>query len=214
MCIAEIAVITGSDGKTIPLNEPGTVIVYRRNRGQWQEDREFLFSLEKIGDLAGLRLVMMDLIQFLGMCRTVVAKSASGAVFFELEKARCAIWEISGTPEEFLDLVWQDTKNEQDATALLPEGADIPAPLEISPGCYTISIREIQGKRPELSSKQVLRQFVRQGAFTELEITCDHVPPWIEMEAECRGFSLHSEKLGPNECRVLLVRTSAGPGCC
>jgi hypothetical protein len=31
-------------------------------------------------------------------------------VFFELEKARCLVWEITGVPEEFLDSVWQDAK--------------------------------------------------------------------------------------------------------
>ena len=29
MCVSEIAVITGSDGRTVPLSEPGTVVVYR-----------------------------------------------------------------------------------------------------------------------------------------------------------------------------------------
>ena len=100
----------------------------------------------------------------------------------------------------------------QDPATPLPAGTDIPAPLEITPGCFAISIREIQGKRPELSSKQVLRQFVLQGAFTELEITCDHVPPWIEMEAERCGYDLVSERTGFNDLKVVL-RKSAG-GCC
>lgn len=212
MCIPEIAVMTGSDGMTVPVNEPGTVIVFRRVRGQWQGDREFPFSLEKTGDMAGLRLAMMDLVAFLGGCRTFVAKSASGAVFFELEKARCAVFELPGRQEEFLDSVWREAKEEQDAAAPLPAGADIPVPLEITPGCFAISIKEIQGKRPELSSKQVLRQFVRQGAFTELEITCDHVPPWIEVEAEQCGYDLVSERTGFNEVKVLLRRPAGG--CC
>lgn len=212
MCISEIAVMAGSDGRSVPLNEPGTVVVYRRNRGAWQEVRTLPFALDEGQGLAGLRRKMAELVAFLGDCRALVAKTASGAVFFELEKARTTVFEISGSPEEFLDTVWREMKEEQDAAAPLPAGADIPAPLKITPGCFSISIRDIQGKRPEVSSKQVLQQFVQQGKFTELEIVCDHVPPWIEMEADRRGYELASERMGSNEVKVLLRRPAGG--CC
>lgn len=212
MCVSEIAVITGRDGRTVPLSEPGTVIVYRRVRGTWMAERRLPFSLEADSGLAGLRTRTGDLITFLRDCRTFVALSAGGALFFGLEKAGCMVFEISGSPSEFLDTVWRDAKEEQEARAPLPAGADIPAPLEIAPGKFYISIREIQGKRPEVSSKQVLRPFVQRGAFAELEIVCDHVPPWIEVDAERLGYDLTSERNGLHDLRVL-VRKPAG-GCC
>ncbi len=212
MCVSEIAVITGRDGRTVPLSEPGTVIVYRRMRGTWMMERRLPFSLEADAGLAGLRKMTGELTTFLGDCRTLVALSASGALFFGLEKAGCTVFEISGSPPEFLDAVWRDAKEEQEEKAPVPAGTDIPAPLEIAPGKYYISIREIQGRRPEVSSKQVLRPFVRHGAFTELEIICDHVPPWIEVDAERLGYDLTSERTGLHDLRVL-VRKPAG-GCC
>ncbi|MDD1691398.1 MAG: nitrogenase [Methanoregula sp.] len=213
MCVSEIAVMMGSDGRTIPLSEPGTVVVYRRERRTWLMERRFPFSLEADAGLAGLRKQTGELIAFLGECRTLVARSASGALFFGLEKAGCQVYEIAGTPLEFLDTVWQEAKEGQEAKAPVLAGADIPAPLEISPGKYYISIREIQGKRPEMSSKQVLRPFVQHGAFTELEIVCDHVPPWIEVEAERLGYQLVSERMAQNEVKVTLRNSPAG-GCC
>jgi len=212
MCSHEIAVITGSDGRTVPLSEPGTVVVYRMERGTWLAERRLPFSLESDGGLAGLRRRMGELIAFLGTCRTFVARSASGASFFELEKAECQVFEIAGNPSEFLGTVWLEAKEEQEAECPLPAGADIPAPLEIAPGKYYISIREIQGKRPEVSSKQVLRPFVQAGAFTELEIACDHVPPWIEVDAERLGYEIVSERTGLHDLKVL-IRRPAG-GCC
>lgn len=212
MCISEIAVITGIDGRTVPISEPGTVIVYRRVNGTWLAERRLPFSLESDGGLAGLRRRMGDLIAFLGTCRTFVARSASGASFFELEKAECQVFEIAGSPSEFLGTVWLEAKEEQDAKSPLPAGADIPAPLEISPGKYYISIREIQGKRPEMSSKQVLRTFVQQGTFSELEIICDHVPPWIEVDAERLGYDLTHEQTALHDVKVLLKRPAGG--CC
>lgn len=214
MCRTEIAVLLGGDGRTVPLAESGTMIVFRRERKSWVQDRAFAVTLDPAGGLAGVRRCVADLVGFLGSCRTVVAQSASGALFFELEKARCSIWEIAGSPEGFLDTVWQDEKEEQDLAAQsLPCGMEIPAPLEISPGSFSISIKDIQGKRPELSSKQVLRSFVRQGAFDELEIICDHVPPWIEAEADQLGYGLGSERTAMNEVRVVLKNPKT-KGCC
>jgi hypothetical protein len=212
MCTAEIAVLLGPDGRTVPLSEPGTMVVFRRDRREWVRERETALALDPAKGLMGLRSTLAALVGFLGACKAVVVTSASGALFFELEKARCSVWEIPGSPDEFLEQVWRDEKEEQ-AAEPLPAGADIPAPLEIAPGRYYISIRGIQGKRPEVSSKQVLRQFVQQGGFTELEIICDHVPPWIEIEAERRGYGIVSEKTAQNEVKVILSKSSAG-GCC
>ena len=212
MCISEIAVITGSDGRTVPISEPGTFIVYRRERGTWLMERRFPFALEADGGLARLRTRTEELIAFLGACRILVAQSASGALFFGLEKAGFSVYEIAGTPAEFLNTVWQDAKEEQEAKTPLPAGTDIPAPLEIAPGKFYISIREIQGKRPEVSSKQVLRSFVQQGSFSELEIVCDHMPPWIEVDAERLGYGIVSERTGLHDLKVLLRRPAGG--CC
>jgi Fe-only nitrogenase accessory protein AnfO len=205
MCIAEIAVIHDPDGKTVPLNEPGAITVFRRERGTWKKDRETAFALNPAHGLRELRKDVSGLLGFLAPCTVLVAKSASGALYFELEKARCSVWEITGTPSEFLDAVWRDEKKGQ-AAEPLPAIPDIPAPLELAPGKFYLSIKEIQGKRPEVSSKQVLQQFVQQGRFTELEIICDHVPPWIEVEAEQRGYQLASERNGINEVKVVIRR--------
>jgi len=214
MCISEIAVLLGSDGRTVPLGEPGTLVVFRRERRLWLRNRTHEVALDPSAGLVGMRKTAAALNGFLGSCRTIVATSASGALFFELEKARCSVWEITGSPDEFLEQVWHDEKDEQELAAQpLPTGPDIPAPLEISPGKFFISIKEIQGKRPELSSKQVLRPFVRQGGFTELEIVCDHVPPWIETEATQLAYLLTSERTAMNEFRVLLRNVKDG-GCC
>jgi Fe-only nitrogenase accessory protein AnfO len=213
MCISEIAVMTGSKGQTIPLNEPGNVVVFRRNRGMWTAERTLPFTLDDADGLSGLRRKMAELVTFLGTCRSFVAASASGAAFFELEKARCQVWEITGMPDEFLATVWREANEEQDASAPVTPCAGIPAPVETSPGIFAISIRDIQRKRPEVSSKQVLQQFIRRGGFTELAITCDHLPPWIEVEAERLGISIETEHRAPHEVTVLLRKEREG-ACC
>jgi Fe-only nitrogenase accessory protein AnfO len=213
MCISEIAVMTGNDGRTVPLNEPGSVVVYRRDRGIWRRERTFPLRLGDTQGLAGLRRRLADLAAFLGPCRIFIAATVSGAASFELAKARCQVWEIPGTPEEFLDTVWREAGSGQEATAPVPAGACIPAPRETSPGNYSISIKDIQRKRPEVSSKQVLQQFIRLGGFAELVITCDHLPPWIEAEAEQLGISVETRHHAPPEVTVILKRAHEEAGC-
>ncbi|MFA5332298.1 MAG: Fe-only nitrogenase accessory AnfO family protein [Methanoregula sp.] len=200
----EIAVILGVTGTTGTLNEPGTITVFSRNAGAWEKERELPFVLDPAKGLRDMRVKMAGVLEFLKCCKIIVTQSASGAPYFELEKAGLAIWEITGKPEEFLDQVWADEEKEKKPSGKAP-AADVPRPKEKTPGNFVISIKEIQGKRPDLSSKQVLQQFIQSGGFLVLEIVCSHVPPWIEVEAERRGYTLESEQIDNNSVKVLLT---------
>jgi hypothetical protein len=86
----------------------------------------------------------------------------------------------------------------------------IPAPEERTPGNFYISIKEIQRNKPEITSKQVLQQFIRKGGFHTIEIICGHVPPWLEVEAADGGLTYEAEQLGRNEIKVKIVKNAAG----
>jgi len=209
MGISAIAVIIGNDGRTVPLTGPGIVVIFRHTQGVWKRGRTFPFSLGPEKGLAGLRRNVAELATFLGECRTFVARSATGVIYFELERARCHVWEIAGRPEEFLDSVCLEVNENEERDACTPPAtadAGIPVPVETSPGKFTLSIVEIQRKRSGVSSKQVLQQFIRRAGFTELEILCEHVPPWIGVEAEFLGFRVETGHSAPREVRVLLKK--------
>jgi hypothetical protein len=80
-------------------------------------------------------------------------------------------------------------------------------PVEISPGQYCLSIRDIQGRRPEVSSKQVLQKFIRTGNYRILEVICDHVPPWIALESSCCGFTMTHNQIEPGEVKLILTKS-------
>jgi len=208
----EIAVILGDDGSSSSLNEPGIVVVFARIEGTWKKDREIPLVLDPVKGIKDMREKMAELIMFLGPCRILVTTSASGAPYFELERARCVIWEISGKPQEFLSQVWADEEKEtakERTSAQTTAESRIPVPLEKTPGTFCISIKEVQGKRPDISSKQVLQQFIQRGGFLVLDITCTHVPPWIEVEAEHRGYTLETEQVDKETVKVRLTTSSS-----
>lgn len=200
----EVAVILDNEGYTSKLTEPGIVTVYEQNRENcsWQPVREKGFSADA-GSLVEIRQKISGLMDFLGGCRVFVAKAASGAVFFELQKSGFSVWEITGRPAEFLDGVIEE--EEAEVKAGNSPVFVIPEPLEISPKNYTISIKEVQGKVPGISSKKILQHFIRTGDFERLEVVCDHVPPWIKLDAVMTGLNCESEKTGPGDYLVVLT---------
>lgn len=206
--VVEIAAIVNADGCSGILNEPGKVVVYRRVGDLWEIDREMELSFDRSSNLREMRRKMSDLIGFMDECKIFTASAATGALYFELEKAGCSVWEITGKPADFLDIVLEDEEKEQVA-AEVKATAVIPAPQEKEPGSFYISIKEAQGNRPELTSKQILQQFVAEGQFDVLEMQCDHVPPWIEMEAAKKGYALDTEQTGPHEVMVRLTNRAA-----
>jgi len=149
------------------------------------------------------------MLQFLGGCRVFVARSATGVPYFELEKAGLSVWESEGWPADFLEHVWAEEERERAAekASAVP---DVPVPEETTPGHFLVNIRDIQGNSADITSKQVLRQFIAGGGFRSLAIICSHVPPWVEVEALHRGFGFETEQLDRHEFRVRVFKKAAG----
>ena len=203
----EIAAILGTDGMSSSLTGSGTVAVFRRNKGVWSLDREMPFDATKSDSLAILRKKMVDVIGFLGECKIFVANQATGALYYELMKAGCSVFEVSGKPVDFLEEILLEEEQEQAKMAAI-RNEPIPGPYERAPGDFFVSIKEIQGKTPGITSKQILLDFMREGMFKALEISCDHIPPWIEMESEQRGYMIESENIRPNEVKMIVRNKS------
>ncbi len=223
----EVAVFLDNNGLTGAFGEPGLVRVYRRRQKTWTVERETAFTLNAAEGLKGLRRQLAGLLSFLGECRIFVARSLSGVPYYELEKAGFNIWEQSGEPLAYLEEVWAGEELEKAAKAATPASAPVPlGPTEKAPGHYFISLKEIQARNAGITTKHVLQPFLRRGRFTLLEVVCDHIPPWLELDLETGAFAWTSEKAGERETRIIISadreggagdgRTFAGQGgiCC
>lgn len=204
----EIAVFIDELGQTADFGQPGRVRVYRRWRKAWTAERETAFALDAAGGLKGLRRQLAELLVFLGECRVFVARTITGVPYFELEKAGFNIWEQAGDPQGYLETVWEREEEERAAESeALPAAAPAPVrPEEKSPGHYFISLKEVQSKNAGVTSKQVLQPFLRQGRFTLLEVVCDHLPPWLEVDLASGAYSWTSERVNEKETRVMIRR--------
>lgn len=201
----EIAVFRGKDGMVATLSEPGMVTVFCRRQQMWEAVREQEFNLETVGGLRQLRHVLADLVTFIGGCRIFVAQTVAGVPYYELEKAGMSIWEVTGNPNLMLDDIWD--KDQALCTAESSESeVSPPALVENAPGCYTMSIKELQEKDGGMTSKQALQPLLRRGDFTKLEVLCNHVPPWLEGDLQTGGLKWVVEKLSEKHVRVIICR--------
>lgn len=198
----EIAVFVNQQGRCASVLTPGKVVIYRKEAGDWQPGRELEFMLDQGRGMRELRLQIAELIAFLGNCTIFVAQSVIGVAYFELEKAQVTIWEFEGAPAEFLDHILAE--EEARVEAVLPAVA-IPVCEETAPGCFAISIKEIQENELGITSKQILLPLIGKKNFASLTILCNHVPPWLETELAVRGYAAVAEKLAAHTYRVTVT---------
>ena len=189
----EIGAFVDETGRAAALSQPCSLRIYRRDRGQWRLDRSASLNLADASGLADLRRRVAEIIAVFGECKTALAAAFQGAALHELEKAGIELWEVDGEPAALLDtILFEEEKAAQQAD----KSTALPFPVleNLGEGKFSLSIAEVQRSSGGLTSKQVLLPILQQGSFRELAILCTHVPPWLEAEANSRGWQLRTEK--------------------
>lgn len=201
----DIAVYLSADGETASLGDPGRLVLYRRRKGYWGAFREKDFSPVGAGGMKELRRLMGEVLEFMDGCRVFVGNTVTGIPYFELEKSNCAVWEMQGKPRDFLDYILareeEEHRREEKSAVVV-----VPVPEETGPGCYRISIKEIQENNTGVTSKQVLLPFLHQGNFYELKVLCNHIPPWLEAEFMTGKLCGEFNKIGSDELEIIITK--------
>ncbi|WP_425061436.1 hypothetical protein SCACP_34360 [Sporomusa carbonis] len=199
-----IAVHTGTKGESTVISDPGMIRIFRKRQGMWHIEREQAFQLVQDKGLREMRRQMAGLIEYLGECKVFVASTVTGVPYYELEKAGLSVWEYKGKPVEFLDYILEKEEEAAEQDTKTPAAVVIPTPEHLGNGFYKISIKEIQESESGITTKQVLMPFLRRGSYYQLEVLCNHVPPWLEAEAMTGNLCYESEKIAPGEVRLIL----------
>jgi Fe-only nitrogenase accessory protein AnfO len=205
----DIAIFVGKNGSTAALNEEGKLIVYRKKKGKWNVIREREFTLADCSGMRELRKKMGEALFFLNDCKIIIGSSVVGVPYFELEKSDFSIWEFQGKPADILDHVLEKEEYLEMEKVSREEYKLPTVPEEVSPGCYRLSLKDIQEGNTGITSKQALQPFLRKGSFYELIIICSHVPPWLE--AEILGNNLDAEFTGSGPGEIMITITKK---CC
>ncbi len=201
----EIAVLVGEDGTAAPIQAASELRVYKQSCNTWEIDRSLPFNISSARDLKAMRDYMLTIIEFLGDCRTWACLSISGIVFFELEKNGFTVWEMDGAAYAILDAISADTAA-ADSTPSLPIAVVKPEAREISPGYYSVSVKDIQNCNGMITSKQILLPLLGDKSIHKLEIVCTHIPPWLELKIVNGELEAQIEQTAVHETRVTISR--------
>ncbi|MBV7273718.1 Fe-only nitrogenase accessory protein AnfO [Clostridiaceae bacterium UIB06] len=191
----KIAVFMGDDGKTISFNETGVVKVFLRSQGEWDVIKEIPFGINKLADPKTVHEKIRTMIEDLEDCRVFVAVEVKGIPYAILEGMKFNIWKVEGTPEGFLEYIFEKEEQEKN-NKFKVETIEVPTPIENGkPGNYYINIIELMESSQRITSKQVLLPFLNNNTFNELEIDCSHVPHWFEKEFKRLNLKSESEAI-------------------
>ena len=200
----KIAVLTGKDGETGSIYEPGMVVLYEREEENWNVKNKIIFNVNTLNGMGAVRERMALLIENLGSCSVFFGKRVDGIPYSILKKSGYTIAEASGNPGEFLDELREMMieSKEKEAKKRKTEEVSI-EPIAIGEeGCYFINLESIQTSNPGISSKKILMPFLRNKPFKELKIFCSHTPRWLEGELLTLNMKLEVKQLVKGEFEV------------
>jgi Fe-only nitrogenase accessory protein AnfO len=202
----EIAVFLDTEGNTTQIAKEGIVKVFAKKLGTWHLSREKEFSLQDVLGMVDLRAKMEDLLTFLAGCPILVGSKINGVPSVILGQANCKIKECAGKPDDFLDRILQEEESLIQNENTQETAVERPEFIELSPGYFRVSVKEIQENNTKITTKQALLPFVRQGKFRSLEIICSHVPQWIEGEVFINHYSMKTSRTGEGQISVRLIK--------
>ncbi|OEH84643.1 hypothetical protein BHU72_09110 [Desulfuribacillus stibiiarsenatis] len=205
-----IASFVNESREILPLNENGEVVVFKKEMGHWSLIRSKRFDMREVKNIRELRSEMGNIISFLDDCKTFIGNSITGVPFFELEKAEIDSWEFEGKAEEFLDYVYQkDLLEVEEALLQSKEKEDELAslqPIDLGNGIFEVVLSKVQGTNLGITSKQLLIPVLSKGAFYQLNVICNHVPPWLEAELIKHNFTSNIEKINDKELKLTIAK--------
>ncbi len=209
----KIASFVNELGNIIPMSQDGHLVIYHKRAGTWVLVQTQGFNFRNVQGMHQLRDCMNDLVDALGDCKTFIGFAVTGVPYFELEKAGVTIWEFEGKTESFLEYVDQQeqinfvekqlaqAERDQQMTELLPK--------DIGDGRYMADLTKIQAADLGITSKQILQPLIRKGAYKQIEVVCNHIPPWLA--AEITSQSLNGEAFPIDHKLIKLVISKQHP---
>lgn len=175
----EIAVLVDADGRAADFKTGGTVNVYEIGEQGFHLMRKKQYVSVASKGAPVIRASLKELGEWLGSCKVLVARELNGIYFTVLEGLLFNMWEMTGFPQDFLDYIYKGELAEKEKTQL-PEKKY--APVEKGRGVFVIDLDTVMNNDSGLTSKKVLLPFLQKENFKKLEVKCNHIPRWFEVE--------------------------------
>lgn len=201
-----IAVYINETGNTASMKEQGFVRVYHLEDKEWKVILEFPFHVSINSRISEVRQKVIEMVQKISTCKVFVAKEVVGQLYYILEANGFESFEVEGRPEQFIDSVWhtieQDSINKSESLCYSQTSYIKATDRE---GVYMVNLKKVINSDCSLTSKKLLFSFLQQKEFLSLEVICDHIPKWFDIEFPRMGLSYRKDTYHENEMRVYVT---------
>ncbi len=201
-----IAVYINEAGNTASIKEQGFVRVYHIEDKEWKVALEFPFHVNMNSRISEVRQTMIEMVQKISTCKVFVAKEVVGQLYYILETNSFESFEAEGRPEQFLDSVWHTIEQDSiDKTEVMSNSQTSDIKATDREGVYMINLKKVLNSDCSLTSKKLLFSFLQQKEFLSLEVICDHIPKWFDIEFPRMGLSYIKDTYHESEIRVYVT---------
>jgi len=186
----KIAAFVNASGEVVDFFDEGKICLFGKVTESWETEREIPLSLKTDMGLGDVKQALATSINQIRDCNIFLMRELRGGIKAMLEDHGFRVWKSAGPLVDQLENVALREKEigmEAEET--------VPAPVlvgELRDACYQINLVELlQSGLPHVS-RDVLMPFFETVSFQRLEITCNHVPKWFNMEFPALGLRVES----------------------
>lgn len=191
------------EGEEISSFQNSKKIAIYEKQNKWIKKEEIKINVGQFNTMQSLRKYFVYIVNKLDDCKIVVVDKAQGIPYGVFYEADYSIWELSGEPEEFLNMIIEGEKK-HDVETKNSENESVAKKIE--DGYFLIDLNELQFTKPELTSKKAIIPFLEKEAFDVLEVICCHIPPWLIEKEKKNEITMDVSKLKKNEYKLLISR--------
>jgi len=208
--LKEIAVYVNSLGEVANFNEAGIIKVFSKDKNEWKIARELQFKFYSTEEKSDLSLNALNIAEALENCKIFVAREFSDLAHIMLDTMGFSTWKMEGNPSGFLEYLLEKEEEEAEEIRLMDSSNFSDKKQNISPieigndGYYILNLKELQEHNTGITSKQALKPFLNNKNFTEIIITCTHIPNWIGREVENLNLNYQFTKTGQNDYVIVI----------
>ncbi len=175
-----IAVFTDQNGNMANFYDCVCFQIFLRVNGDFVLEKTVDYERILPSGASKVREAAKHLTEILEECKTVAFGEISGIPYAVFDREGFLIFSIPDYSRETLNGIILDLEEMKQEQQEKLEDAEQIKPVESEiPGIYFLDLLRIQKTHPELSTKQILQEFLHTTPFMELRLLCSHVPPWI-----------------------------------
>ncbi len=203
----KISVVESNDQKTSSIFEPGFIVTYEEDGGEWKVLNRFENKVCSAKSIAAVRMAVEDTIKQLDNVKIVVASEIPGIASGIFEVAGFAIFLVEKSGFDVLDSVKKEMREIIEKQQGKPSKFDIMQFLEpgTNKGDFCLNMEKILSKNPQLTSKKILLPYLKNGEFNRLDVICSHISKWFTTNLRVLGFEYETVNSLPNEKTVKIV---------